>query len=111
MNERRCYVASATLMGKIYACGGFDGWDQLRSAEIYDPAIDQWSILPAMMNIRAGAACVALISVTMQSAGFEILACMIPGSCSVLLYLESKDNFSRTTCPQRSSSYKGKECS
>ena len=39
------------------------------------------------------------------------LACMIPRSCSVSLYLESKGNFSRTTCPQRSSSYKGKECS
>ena len=38
------------------------------------------------------------------------LACMIPRSCSVLLYQESRGNFSRTTCPQHSSSYKGKEC-
>ena len=50
MNERRCYVASATLMDKIYACGGFDGRNRLRSAEIYDPSIGISNLLFLNLN-------------------------------------------------------------
>ena len=59
MNERRWFVASATLMEKIYACGG--GWqgESLHSAEIYDPVLDVWGFLPQMTEGRSNAACVA----------------------------------------------------
>ena len=55
MNKMRFYVASATLMNKIYASGGFGN----RSVEVYDPVLDVWEFLPQMTEIRSNAACVA----------------------------------------------------
>ena len=55
MNKMRFYVASATLMNKIYASGGYGD----RSVEVYDPVLDVWEFLPQMTRIRIQAACVA----------------------------------------------------
>lgn len=51
MYERRCYVSVAVLDGLIYAIGGFDGHERLKSAECYDPDTNQWT-LTAQMNER-----------------------------------------------------------
>jgi N-acetylneuraminic acid mutarotase len=59
MNEMRWFVASATLMDKIYAFGGRNAQERLRSAEIYDPVLDVWGFLPQMTDVRSGAAGVA----------------------------------------------------
>ena len=55
MNKISYYVASATLMNKIYASGGFVD----RSVEVYDPVLDVWGFLPQMTDVRSGAAGVA----------------------------------------------------
>ena len=54
-DDVRIFVASATLMNKIYACGGYKS----RSAERYDPVLDVWRFLPQMTEVRKDAACVA----------------------------------------------------
>ena len=71
MNERRCYVASATLMNKIYACGGYNAQERLRSAEIYDPVLDVWGFLPQMTDVRSDAACVAFNNKIYVIGGFN----------------------------------------
>ena len=71
MNDGRCYVASATLNDKIYACGGFNGTIRLRSAEIYDPVLNQWGALPDMALIRSDAACVAYNKKIYVIGGFD----------------------------------------
>lgn len=37
--------------------GGFDGFTCLRSAEVYDVAEDNWSMLPDMHSVRSGLKC------------------------------------------------------
>ena len=46
-------------MKKIYACGGYNGQEELRSVEIYDPVLDVWELGPNMTEVRFDAACVA----------------------------------------------------
>ena len=52
-------VASCQLMNKIYAIGGWNLQNPLRSAEIYDPLIDAWKSLPPMSERRSAATGVA----------------------------------------------------
>ena len=37
MLNKRCRLGVATLGGKIYACGGYDGSSFLRTVECFDP--------------------------------------------------------------------------
>ena len=48
MHSRRCYVSVTELSGKIYACGGHNSTDRLRSVERYDPETNQWTMLASM---------------------------------------------------------------
>ena len=67
MNKFRSYVASATLMNKIYASGGYGD----RSVEVYDPVLDVWEFLPQMTRIRIQAACVAFNNKIYVIGGFD----------------------------------------
>lgn len=51
MTSRRCRLGVATLNGKLYACGGYDGSSFLRSVEVYDPSFDLWKSV-ASMNVK-----------------------------------------------------------
>jgi hypothetical protein len=42
MLSKRCRLGVATLNGKIYACGGYDGSSFLRSVECFDPVTNKW---------------------------------------------------------------------
>ncbi len=44
---------------KVYICGGFNGQECLSSAESYDPATNQWTLLSHMRNRRSGVGVVA----------------------------------------------------
>jgi kelch-like protein 18 len=46
MLSKRCRLGVATLNGKIYACGGYDGSSFLRSVECFDPVTNKWVHLP-----------------------------------------------------------------
>lgn len=41
MLSRRCRLGVATLNGKIYVCGGYDGSTFLQTVEMFDPAINE----------------------------------------------------------------------
>lgn len=41
MLMKRCRLGVATLNGKLYACGGYDGSTFLQTVEEYDPQIDK----------------------------------------------------------------------
>jgi N-acetylneuraminic acid mutarotase len=54
MNTPRAWPATAVVDNKIYAMGGFDGSNRLRSVEIYDPDTDVWTYMSNMSVCRAG---------------------------------------------------------
>lgn len=41
--------------GKIYVCGGFDGYSRHTSMEVYNVVLDQWILLSGMSVGREGA--------------------------------------------------------
>lgn len=51
MLSRRCRLGVATLNGRLFACGGYDGSSFLRSVEVYDPNYDEWKTV-APMNVK-----------------------------------------------------------
>jgi hypothetical protein len=53
---------SATLLkdGRVLVAGGSDDVKPLKSAEIYDPESDVWTVLPDMLELRFGQAAVLL---------------------------------------------------
>jgi hypothetical protein len=52
-SARSSLAAATGLDGKIYALGGAIGLAATGAAEVYDPALDQWSALPPMPTPRA----------------------------------------------------------
>lgn len=55
MHSQRCYVSVVELNGLIYALGGYDGKNRLKSAERYDPATNQWTLIANMNFLRSDA--------------------------------------------------------
>ena len=53
MKEKRSRVNAVSYKGFIYIVGGWDGNRRLRSAEMYDPILDKWTMLPEMQTPRA----------------------------------------------------------
>ena len=43
MLSKRCRLGVATLNGKIYACGGYDGSSFLKTVEVFDPVTKKWA--------------------------------------------------------------------
>ena len=41
MLTKRCRLGAATLNGKLYVCGGYDGHTFLQTVEMYDPITDK----------------------------------------------------------------------
>lgn len=61
MREGRCSACPAAILGRLYICGGLDGYSEgLTSAECYDPVTGTWEVLPSMAEGRYGA-CSAVI--------------------------------------------------
>ena len=53
---RAIYISSLYISdSKIYAMGGYDGRSRLNSCERYDPANNQWEMLPSMHRRRSDA--------------------------------------------------------
>lgn len=62
LSERlcRCYVSVAMLDGVIYAIGGFDGHQRLKSVEKYDFERNQWTMVSPMNAFRSDACATVL---------------------------------------------------
>jgi len=48
-------VAVAVFRNKIYAIGGTNEWKCLNEVEVYDPALNEWSVHSHMNIARRGA--------------------------------------------------------
>ena len=59
MAEKRSDAGVAALNGKIYVVGGFNGFKQFRSVEIFDPQTGTWQSGKAMKKRRSGVAVAA----------------------------------------------------
>jgi hypothetical protein len=53
MRELRARFDAAERNGRLYACGGSDGYTELNSIECFDPKVQKWSPLPDMKQSRA----------------------------------------------------------
>lgn len=60
MNSSRSDASAASLNGKLYICGGFNGQECVNTAECYDPANDIWTLLAPMSSRRSGVGVVSL---------------------------------------------------
>lgn len=56
---------------QIYIVGGFNGQEVLRSAEVYDPSINQWSFITSMNEARSGVSLVAYNGYLYALGGFD----------------------------------------
>lgn len=59
MLTKRCRLGVATLNGKLFVCGGYDGSTFLRTVEMYNASTCQWTHI-APMNVTRSR--VALVS-------------------------------------------------
>ena len=72
MNKSRTDFASATLLNKIYACGGYDAqYESLGTSEVYDPVLDVWGFLPNMTKKRDCATSVAFKNKVYVIGGYD----------------------------------------
>ena len=55
MNSKRIGVGVAVVNRLLYAVGGFDGQNRLRSVELYNPEKDEWQYVAPMNTTRSGA--------------------------------------------------------
>ena len=55
MATKRLGVGVAVVNRLLYAVGGFDGVNRLRSVECYHPENDEWQFLASMNSTRSGA--------------------------------------------------------
>jgi len=55
MGTKRIGVGVAVVNRLMYAVGGYDGSNRLRSMECYDPEADEWHFVAPMNTTRSGA--------------------------------------------------------
>ena len=52
MLSKRCRLGAATLNGKLYVCGGYDGSTFLRTVEVYDPITSRFVLNAVILTLR-----------------------------------------------------------
>ena len=52
LNVARSRPGVATLNGRLYAVGGYNGSEHLSSVECYDPSLDRWQLIEALATPR-----------------------------------------------------------
>ncbi|VDK46279.1 unnamed protein product [Anisakis simplex] len=83
----RCYIAACELNGKIIAVGGSDGYTRLRSAEMYDPEKNQWTLIAEMNEKRSDAAAASMAGRVYVAGGYTGTTILQ----SVEMYIPEKD--------------------
>ena len=77
VTPRSCFDA-ATIDGRIYAVGGMYYSTPLKSAEVFDPCLQKWRLIPGMHTSRYGlsvaACCGKLYAIGGQTLGWNTLA-------------------------------------
>jgi len=60
MNHARCFVSTTVLNGELYAIGGRELEQRLKSSEKYDPKTDSWKRIANTIYPHSDAAAAAL---------------------------------------------------
>jgi hypothetical protein len=71
MMSKRCFIATATLGGKLYALGGQDGSSSLQTVEMYDPKTNMWTEMPSMLQRRSSFGVVVFEGKIFAIGGFD----------------------------------------
>jgi hypothetical protein len=72
MNVIRSDAHAVELDGRIYCVGGFDGHSCHRTVEVYDPVLNQWSMLDReMRDKRSGVSAISINGVILGIGGFS----------------------------------------
>lgn len=58
-NVYNTFTPCGIYTGKIYITGGFNGRECMSSAEVYDPELNQWTLIAPMRLRRSGVSCIA----------------------------------------------------
>lgn len=53
MPGRRCRAGLVVIGGKVYAVGGFNGSLRVRTVDVYDATLDQWTACAGMVARRS----------------------------------------------------------
>ena len=81
--EPRSDAAGVALGGKIYVVGGFDGANQLRSVERFNPRTGRWKKVALATNRREGGNCNLQVR-SMGTARSGVAAAALDGSLFVV---------------------------
>ncbi|KAM9360680.1 kelch-like protein 10 [Symphorus nematophorus] len=81
MHSFRSYVSVTVLDGYIYAIGGCDGQERLRTAERYLPRANQWTKIAPMIEQRTAASCTTLRGKVYICGGFNDTECLSTAEC------------------------------
>jgi len=75
MMTRRRHVGVCSVNGLLYAVGGHDGSEHLRSGEVFDPKSNSWSSIAHMATLRRGIAIGCLGGVIYAVGGLDDSTC------------------------------------
>ncbi|XP_005098214.1 kelch-like protein 8 [Aplysia californica] len=75
MTTRRRHVGVCSVNGLLYAVGGHDGSEHLRSGEVFDPKTNSWSSIAHMATLRRGIAIGCLGGVIYAVGGLDDATC------------------------------------
>ena len=71
MRSRRSGVSLIAYQSEVYAVGGFDGTNRLKTCEVYDPEANSWRGLSLMINPRSNFGIEILDGTVMAVGGFN----------------------------------------
>lgn len=85
-NAKNCrrfyfYFFFVSVLGRIYVCGGFDGYTRHTSMESYNPILDQWQLLSGMAVGREGAGLVVARDKIYCIGGYDGVNLLDSGEC------------------------------
>ena len=69
--DYNCSSVSFSTAGRVYIAGGFNGQECLNSAEYYDSATNQWTMIAPMRNRRSGVGVIAHYGHVYSVGGFN----------------------------------------
>ena len=70
----RVCVCIWSIVGKLYAVGGHDGNEHLKSGEVFDPVANKWQSIAPMSKLR---------SLSLSLSLFQSAHCSLVASCQV----------------------------
>ena len=81
MLTKRCRLGVATLNGKLYVAGGYDGSVFLNSVECFDPQKNEWTFVKPLQIRRSRVAMVATYGKLFAIGGYDGISQLTTVEC------------------------------